>query len=497
MNDKNRDIPPDPRGITAQNPSRTELIAVSAFLLYFAVKAFYFALSIGENIFPDEISWFGIAEIFSRSLLPPADSSDSYQFGLITRVPTLYFYLMGKALNMNIFPVSNLVFLRTVNVCISITTIWFSWKLIRLLTSETVVRLLFMVMLTNTLMFTFISASVSHDNLTNCFAVLALYHLFSFFQYRLPINSLLFVLFTCMGMLTKITFLPFAFILLVVLLVHEQKNFAYLRSAAVSFCSPFRLKNYLLLVLCFFFLAANVNLYLGNITKYGKLKPGLDKIVGLEQALQNRIFARGHIVRLFRAEKISYYEAQNMAFRYIKHTGDRQGALLLLETAAREKTLNRKPRIDRFRYAFVWSDLMMGKIFGIMGHRSIEKRGLELTPYFFLFFMAGIILLRKIKSSDMQKTAFYLFLIAGFYILILMQQVNYNAYLKYGVVALALQGRYIFPVLVPIYALTAYYLVNIQSRWCQWSIYFIVTAIFVYGEFPWFLQNVSPDWFFK
>ena len=144
------------KAAVVQAVSRTERTVVAAFLIYFAAKAIYFASSIGENIFPDEISWFGISEIFSRSVLFPADSPETYQFGLVTRVPNLYFFLMGKLLFLNIFPVSDLIFLRYANVCISLLTVWFGWKLIRLLVVEITVRLLFVALITNTLMFTFI-----------------------------------------------------------------------------------------------------------------------------------------------------------------------------------------------------------------------------------------------------------------------------------------------------------------------------------------------------
>jgi hypothetical protein len=496
MSDNNRCTIPSEKGTITRVASRLELTAVVAFLLYFAVKAFYFAFSIEENIFPDEISWLGISEVFSHSFLPPADSPESYRFGLITHVPILYFYLMGKIIHLNIFPISDLVFLRSINVCISTLTVWFGWKLIRLLVSETAVRLLFVVMITNTLMFTFISASVSYDNLTNCLAILALYYLFFFFQSRQTNSFLLFVLFTSMGMLTKTTFLPYAFILFVVFLFHERKNCGSLPSVTVSLFSPFRMKNYLLLVLCFFFITANVNLYLGNLFKYGKLNPGMDKVVGLEQAMQLRTFARTYIVNLFKEGKISYSEAQKMALKYIKHMGDRQGAFVLLEQAARDKVWGEKPRIDRFSYAFVWTDLMLGKFLGIMGHKSMEKRGVDLVPYFLVLIMAGVLLVRRIKASDLRGTGVYLFFIATAYTLMLMQLVNYKIYFNYGLIVFALQGRYIFPVIVPVYTLAAYYLTDSVSKRWQWVIFAIVTVIFVYGEFPWFLQNVSPDWFF-
>jgi len=169
----------------------------------------------------------------------------------------------------------------------------------------------------------------------------------------------------------------------------------------------------------------------------------------------------------------------------------------MVQQSAREKTLKQSPRIDLLRYAFVWTDLMVGRIFGILGHRMMTKNGSELAPYSLLFLAAGVLLVRRIKVSDLQGTGFYLLFIAGAYSLILMLAVNYKSYLSSGLLGSDLQGRYIFPVLIPIYALVAYYLTCLGSKWLKWSVFFIITAIFVYGEFPWFLKNVSPEWFFK
>jgi hypothetical protein len=475
MYKNNKDIFPDGKETAPQAISITERITVAAFLLYFAVKAFYFAFSIAENIFPDEISWFGITEVFSHYLLPPPDSPETYQFCLATRVPIFSFYLMGKVLTLNIFQISNLVFLRCVNVLISILTIWFGWKLIRLLVSETVVRLLFIVMITNTL-------------------ILSLYNLFLFFKFRRSSNFLLFVLFISMGMLTKISFLPYPFILLAVLLFHERKNLRLLPSSAVSLVSPFKWKNYLLLILCLFFMAANTNLYVGNLVKYGQFYPDMDKVVGLEQALQNRIFGRDYTLRLFREGKISYSEAQKMAFTYIRHQGDLYSTLSYLEGAYRSRNI---PRVDPLRYAFVWTNIMFERFFGILAHRTMVKRGVDLLPNLLIFLVGGVLLVRRMKTSDLHGTSIYLLFISVAYTLVLMFLVNYKLYLYYGSIAIDIQGRYIFLVLVPIYILVAYYLTGFGAKWWKWGVFIIVTAIFIYGEFPWFLEKVTQDWFLK
>jgi hypothetical protein len=140
---------------------------------------------------------------------------------------------------------------------------------------------------------------------------------------------------------------------------------------------------------------------------------------------------------------------------------------------------------------------MLERSFGILAHRSMVKTGIDLLPNLLLFLIGGVLLVRRIKTSDLQGTSVYLLFISAAYTFVLMFLVNYKLYLLYGSLAIDIQGRYIFLVLVPIYTLLAYYLVGFGPKWLRWGIFLIVTAIFVYGEFPWFLQKVTQDWFLK
>ena len=62
-------------------------------LIYMLVKSLYFALNIGPNISPDEITMYGRSLIFSEQFLLPVDSPRTYEHGLITHIPFLYFWL--------------------------------------------------------------------------------------------------------------------------------------------------------------------------------------------------------------------------------------------------------------------------------------------------------------------------------------------------------------------------------------------------------------------
>ena len=85
-------------------------------------------------------------------------------------------------------------------------------------------HLLFVILITNTPMFSFLGASVSYDNLTNLFAVMTLYYLHLLFQNPNASRFLLFVISLLGGALTKKTFLPLALAYLGLLVFHERKH---------------------------------------------------------------------------------------------------------------------------------------------------------------------------------------------------------------------------------------------------------------------------------
>lgn len=470
-------------------------IYVGVLLAYFLIKSIYFALNINTGISPDEVTHFGRNLVFSTSFWPPVDSPESYQYGLVTHVPYLYDWLMGKLLHLNVFGISDLLFLRCANILISLGTLWFGWKTITLLTDRTVTRLLFLVLCTNTLMWTFMGSFVSYDNLVNLLAVASVYYLILYFRNRVLLHLLACAALVLAGCLTKLAFLPFAVLVFIAFLAREYRSLGLLTS---EFGQSFRFRNPregALLVSCVVLLALNFSLYGGNLVKFGSIKPSPEAVFGLENALQNRIFARNYVVRQFKNGQMTLAEARRMASTQIKHEGDRNGAFALLNKAAQEKLQGNVYRLDRFHYGFVWLDLMLGKTFGIMGHMNMEKTGLALAPYLLIILLAAAIMIRKFSRRDLNgNAAMLLFILAG-YALVLMQLVNYPTYDRSGVIVLALQGRYLFPVLFAAYALMAHYLTGFRSQRVNSLVALAVAGVFIAGEFPWFLAHVTADWY--
>jgi hypothetical protein len=479
-----------------RNANTPATIAVSILFLYFLVKTLYFALNIGFGVSPDETTWFGKSLVFSRYFFLPKDSPESYEYGLVTHIPYLYFWLMGKAVHLNIFAISDLVFLRLINVCIGFATLFFSWKTILMLTEKTSTRLLFLVLCTNTLMLTFLNSFVSYDNLVNFFSVASLYFLIAYFQHRSMSHLLLCILSLLLGCLTKLSFIPFALLVFMVFMLKERRN---LGSVFTGLKSCFLFKNVqqsVLMLLCLFFLTLNLDLYVDNIVKFKSLSAPAEVIVGLDNAMQYRIFARGYIYEQFKKDELSLADARQMAFKYIKHEGDRNGTFYLLNIAANEKLLNNYYRIDRFRYVFPWLNLITGKVFGIMGHKSMEKTGMSPIPFMLIFILAAVLITRRFNFSDMHGYAIILLPIVIGYTLVIMQYVNYNSYHWTGAIILALQGRYLFPVIHAGYAVLAYYLTSFKSTRLNMAIATLVAFVFITSEFPWFLQHVTAGWHF-
>ena len=178
---------PDPGLNAASGPSHTtdapeedfpsaRILAwsVTVLMAYFGLRLLFLANYISPFLPPDEATHFGICDIFSRVPFWPENSPESYQFGLVTNIPWLYYWIMGKLLALNVTGISDLVFLRLLNIPLAFGHVYFTWRLLRLMTNDRLTQVLLLAAMTNTMMLTFLSAFVSYDNLANLLAACAL-----------------------------------------------------------------------------------------------------------------------------------------------------------------------------------------------------------------------------------------------------------------------------------------------------------------------------------
>ena len=473
---------------------KAEGIAFGVLLAYFAAKALFFALRIKERIFPDEASWYGTIQVFSRSRWLPVDSPESYHLGLITHLPALYFFLLGKVLTCNFLPIDDLIFLRVINVLLSMLTVAFAWFLSKRLGLALAVRILFLVMLTNTVMFTFTSGAVNYDNLSTLFAVVSLYFFIRFFQERSRYHVLMFFLCNLAGMLTKNVLIPYCLALILMFFFYERGSLVHFPKSMALMISDWRWRDALLLALCLVALSMNVILYGGNKLRFGALLPSMDMVLPVEDCLQNRLFVRDYVVREFKSGKQTLLDAQRLALS-IRDPGDRASAWHQLAEAASNSKQGSQKLMGRWRYVLEWVQVVVARTYSVAAHLSLFKYEQDYYAYYAVYALAGGIWafrFRELLTPYLGGIGFLVFS----YTAILMQVVNYGNYRGTGFSGLALTGRYMFPVLVPLYMLTAHALLAKMPRWWQLTVALVVAVLFVGGEFPWFLRLAGPEWFF-
>ena len=110
--------------------------------------------------------------------------------------------------------------------------------------------------------------------------------------------------------------------------------------------------------------------------------------------------------------------------------------------------------------------------------------------FYLIYFVYGLINLKRFSLNT--KYLFWIFFLYG---LILLYVQNYDMYLKRGNPFLALQGRYIFPVIAPIYIfLVLVWERMFKDRFFRYLILFSL-VFFLLLSIPYFVLNVESWWF--
>ena len=186
------------------------------------------------------------------------------------------YWIFGRALNVInlINPVSTdwqeLVALRIVNVIFALGAVIVTYLISKEIIQNKWLQLLPVFMLTNTLMFVFLSGGVSYDNPTNFFSALGIYFFIrSLKNKKFVLNSLAWITSIAFGALIKHTVLPLAAAMFVIWLI-----FAIKHRKEIPWTKPDKkVLFYGLLLLLLVVLGLNVYLYGVNLIRFQTLKP--------------------------------------------------------------------------------------------------------------------------------------------------------------------------------------------------------------------------------
>jgi len=424
----------------------------------FLAFTLYLAFNIKMGISADSWYHLRISQQYAETRGVPQNSKGTYQWRDIEHIPYLYFWINGRILNLNsvVCNLNEAILLRIVNVIYSFGTLIGTYLLSKEFFKKKTLQLLPVFLLSSTLMFLFLSSSINYDNLANLFSVFSLLFFVRVLKNKGDWKNIFLMLtMLCLGALTKYTVLPLVFILVILTAIFVIKNWK-------SYKITFRGKILYLLIPLIVLIILNLGLYGANFIQYGSLIPECLDVLTYEQCLENSVFVRDNV--WIPEQKVQLFE--------MIISGE---------------------RLDPVRYAGIWAWEMTKRIVGIMGDSSLFASD-YIIPFYLLFLLISVI--TTIKYWKMfSKEVKYLGIATLFYLSILFFVQNYNMYLKRGYPALALQGRYMFPVISSFYVFFVCSLNKMEKRWLRASIFIGLITLFIIGCLPFFFLNVDYSWF--
>ncbi|MGC9384764.1 MAG: hypothetical protein ACP5D6_09215 [Kosmotogaceae bacterium] len=448
--------------INIKGPGITLVIMLLIFLWFSA----YMALNLKPGIIPDEPAHYAFSRYFASTWGLPPDNVDTFGLGIyIEQNPFLYYWINGRIINLidlinpGATDWQTLVILRLINVIFAAGTVLFCFLLSKEIIKNSWWQLIPVLLLTNTLMFVFLAAGVNYDNLANLLTMTGLLFFTRVFTREdFLFNSASWMIFISLGTLVKYTILPLALAMgiawLIYAILHRKEVFP------VHFDG---IKTLLLLLVLFTLFTGNFLIYGINLIRYEGLLPECEEIL-LES----------------------------------------QCALSPLEQRYQEKAIKPKLTIresiekgfpNPFSYAVnTWVHNMLLRTFGMIGHQSYFP--LELVRYYkILFYSTALIGLFFLKPRS--ELTYSLVGISIFYALVLLYS-NYINELVYGFIHIGFQGRYIFPVIGPIFVLFTLIAKNIPVRLLRLLFLgFTLGLFFIGGPITILLkyQEVFSSWF--
>lgn len=433
-------------------------IVLGISILVFLIFTIYLAFNMKMGVSPDSWYHLRVSQEYSKTLSIPPNTPDTYQWRDITHIPYLYLWTNGRILNINdtVFHFNPVILLRIVNILYSLFTIIGIYLLSKELIKSKWGRVIPVILVCSTLMFLFLSSSINYDNLGNMFATYAIYF------FVMSIKSvgriqypMLTILMLCLGALTKFTLLPLAAVIVPLLVYEIIKNWKTWRNSIHG-------KPIALVIPVLIFAILNLLLYGNNILKYQELVPSCEKILTHEQCLENGVYLRDTV----------WMPEVDVKLPDMILSGE---------------------RLDPIRYAGVWIWEMTKRTVGIMGDQNLYQN--DVVVALFVSILAISIFLSIKNWGKYTKEERYITGITLFYLLVLMIFQNYDMYLKRGYPILALQGRYMFPVISSLYVLTVISWINIQNRMVRNIFICTVLVLAILLCIPFFILNVDPNWF--
>lgn len=422
-------------------------LLILLFLTFFVITT-YIALHLDYGIVPDERVHIAFSKLFATTWGIPAETPDVYEYGLTRYRPFLFYWINGRAINFLSLFISQptetitVIALRMINVFYSIISLW----LVYLLAGEVIKnrwwKLLVIFLLTHTLMYTFLAAGVSYDNLSNMLSVASIYFLVKVIKNQ-PYFTNTVAIFICIttGSLVKVTILPIAVVVALLWLIYTVKN-----RKVISFRPVFDAKTIILITIALTFIVMNLVLYGYNLIVFQRVLPGCEQYLPISACRMSAIFERD----VTRKPPIP----------------------IKLEDILEARV----PDVTKWLHDY-WMRRMSSTIFGVYGHK-IYSTSLLIVYYELFFLVTAFLAARYWKKPP--STVITLGLVSVFYTLILIAT-HYSNEIGSRFAHYGIQGRYIFPVIGVMYILVVYFISNVSSKIIRNIIIVYTLVLYSYG----------------
>lgn len=384
----------------------------------------------------------------------------------VSTEPFLYYSIVGKIwfLFEKFFHHNALMFTAFLQGFFGLLTIYYGFQLVKLVTSNKLVRILTLATLSTLPMFGFVMAYPSYDNLVNLFSAMSIYYLVKFVVSKKIPDAIIFFTVFCLGSLSKITYLPLGLILLLIFLLNLLLNQNLLFKNFFVFLKT--KKNYWLLGMALVSFSLMFVFYGRNIFYYGTYRPVYDKYS--ERNCSDK-----------QIQKIRE-ETLNLSINQIR-TEDSNDIVI-------EKNIP----LRIIKYFEVWVIKMTEGIFNIVSHKSLVKGTWFHRSLFVFFIMALVGLFRRLYNRK-NKLGLLMILITVFYAAVLFFYVNLRTFTihyasseRYS----GIQGRYLFPVLGPLVVMFSYGLVNFsQNHKVRIILILVFILLMLYADLFFFLRH--------
>ncbi len=424
---------------------------------WFALQGLYFAVFIKFGVPPDEnyhltyIKYF--SEHFPTPFLPHQQGHDIL-LDAVHNPFFIYHYILSFPYKLVSGLDNAYIVIRLFNVGLGLASLVVLVKIADFIKINVLARNLSIFMLVNTLMFTFLFSAISYDNLF-VFLSLASFLLLLRLIRKIDARDILLMLVVLLaGSLTKINFLPIAFIVCLIFSVKYVKSLPIVfKQFGKSFAVSKKL-NYFLIVTIGLLSILFVQRYVFNLINYQDYAPSCPKVRTLQECRGSDLFRRDEII--FSA---NHPKAKKNIAQYSKN----------------------------------WVPLVEDRTFGVFAHKYLRASRLA-VDWALVILLAGFYLL-IVRWKKIDKNIKVLVYISLFYSGVLLIQ-SINLYHQTGRFGFAVHGRYLFCVLPIIYLVWNQLIIGALKRPSLKFSYLLITIlIFFISAFPHFIKDSTADWY--